>query len=114
MAGVEHQPSAGKRAKYGRQNVRGHLHQALGGIVNRQRLVLVLVQATQVDLANALRRRVAEDFGEGPNFQAPIARNAIRSGQTGRDREFSREGIAEAVEVNQKAVVTDDRQQRLQ
>ena len=61
----------------------GHSHQALAGIVQRQRLMLVLVLAVQIHLADAFDRGVAEHLGQRPHLQAPVAGNPVRAGQVG-------------------------------
>ena len=94
----------GERAEKAGEDLGGHLQQALGGIVERGRLVFVLVLRAEIDLTDAFDRDIAVHFGERPDFEAPIAGDAVGASQVGGDGEFAGEGIAKAFEEVQKAV----------
>ena len=77
LIGTEHRPHACQRAEDARQDIGGHLHQTLAGIIQRQILMLVFVEPAQINLAYALDRCVPEHLRERPHLQSPVTGNSI-------------------------------------
>ena len=102
-ARVELHTDARQVAEQRRRDVDHHAVQTARRIERRQLLVLVVVVVAQLDLADALRGRVAEHLGEQADFETPVARDAHLARERGLHRELARERVAEAVhELDQR------------
>ena len=77
MITLEHGSHTRQISKNARQDVRRHFHQSFLRVVERKILMLMFVEATEIHLAHAFDRGVAEHFCQGTDLQAPITGNAI-------------------------------------
>ncbi len=105
---------ARKRADHVLRDVRAHPRQALGLVLRRDGLVLVIVVAADLGLADPLQRAVPVRFRQHPYLEPPVRRDPVDSGEIGLHRELARQRVPETVEVDQQRLAARDGQQRPQ
>ena len=82
-----------------------HLRQTGGGILSRQRLVLVVVVVANINLTQTVGAVVAVHFRQYAHFQTPVARDTQVVQYVHAHREFTGQRVAEAVEEIQIVLV---------
>ncbi len=69
--------------------------------------MLVFIGFTEFDLADSFEGAVAVDFRQRFDFYPPVSGDAVNPGQVRAHREFSCQGVAEAVQVDKKRQVPE-------
>ena len=76
-------------------------------VVGEQLLVFVFVSVGDIHLADAGEGAGAIDFGEGADFESPVAGHAHDVGERTSHADFAGEGVPEAVEEREEFLLAE-------